>query len=560
MTQVFISYSRKDIEFVERLVGDLQSAGFTAWYDLSGLEGGTQWGTEIQNAIENSQYFLVVVSPNSLNSKWMQREFLFAESCDLKVIPLQYLPCRLPMWLLDLQLIDLQGRNYDSNFERLLKALGWQPKAAEPQDQAKMDAESKDREFQQEKERKNKDEEQRRKLGIKAKKEGEAAERQARQEQQARAKAEEQGHRQAEKEQRRAANRSRRADAWQKWKPRLPRLAGLGVLGILLIAAAILAPGILGRMQANPQPTSSPAYGTASTSTHPTAVNTLEATVPTLTPATAATFTPALAIGSTWIRPADGMEMVYVPEGNFMMGAPDDIGLDSEHPQHTVNLDAFWMDQTEVTNAMVAACVQAGICKPPSSSYTFYTNKFVKFDWQSTIEGYMDYYGIIEYMNYPVIYVSWYDARKYCEWAGARLPTEAEWEKAARGTDGRASPWGSVFGERFYGIIGNFSHGCCCFDCVDHPTDVDSFPSGASSYGALNMVGNVWEWVNDWYSSTYYSQSPENNPTGPSSGDSRVMRGSSWFREGVLFSIPRAGEDPAKTSTDIGFRCARSSP
>ena len=133
MTQVFISYSRKDTEFVERLAADLQTAGLEVWYDLSGLEGGTRWGSEIQAAIEQSQFFLVVLSPNSLESKWVQREFLYAEGLNLKIIPLQYLPCTLPMWLLDLMVIDLQGRNYERNFDRLIKALGVQSQTTEQQ-------------------------------------------------------------------------------------------------------------------------------------------------------------------------------------------------------------------------------------------------------------------------------------------------------------------------------------------------------------------------------------------------------------------------------------------
>src|SRR3990172_10926265 len=127
MNQVFISYSRLDIEFVEQLVADLRASGFKAWYDLSGLDGCTQWGSEIQKAIENSQFFALVLSPNSLKSKWVQREFLFAEKCGIKVIPLLYKPCSLPMWLMDLQLIDLQGRNYAAGIARLLKSLGVEP-------------------------------------------------------------------------------------------------------------------------------------------------------------------------------------------------------------------------------------------------------------------------------------------------------------------------------------------------------------------------------------------------------------------------------------------------
>ena len=124
MTQVFISYSRKDLIFVERLAEDLQAAGLEVWYDLSGLEGGTRWGQEIQSAIEASQVFVVVLSPNSIDSQWVEREFMYAESMKKKIIPLLYQPCKTPMWFINLHFIDVQGENYDRNFWVMLKAMG----------------------------------------------------------------------------------------------------------------------------------------------------------------------------------------------------------------------------------------------------------------------------------------------------------------------------------------------------------------------------------------------------------------------------------------------------
>jgi hypothetical protein len=259
MTQVFISYSRKDLKFVKRLAGDLKAAGFSIWYDLSGLDGGTTWGSEIQSAIEKSRFFLVVLSPNSIVSKWVQREFLFAEDCRLKIIPLQYLPCRMPMWMLDLQSIDLRGRNYSLNFERLLKALGGPPPPVKPPVEEIKEAQGQDREVRPVEKKQTSQAEleakQAERAALQAKKEVQARERQARQEQQERAQAEERLRRQAEEQLRQAANRSRREQAWRAWKPRLPRLAGLGGLGILVIAAIFLAPGFLRGLPARPQPT-----------------------------------------------------------------------------------------------------------------------------------------------------------------------------------------------------------------------------------------------------------------------------------------------------------------
>jgi formylglycine-generating enzyme required for sulfatase activity/tRNA A-37 threonylcarbamoyl transferase component Bud32 len=234
----------------------------------------------------------------------------------------------------------------------------------------------------------------------------------------------------------------------------------------------------------------------------------------------------------------DGMVMVYMPAGEFMMGS--DNGDADEKPQHTVSLDAYWIDQTEVTNSMYAKCVTDGECELPTAT-------------QSSTRS--NYYDDTQYADYPVINVDWSQANAYCGWAGRQLPTEAEWEKAARSTDGRTYPWGEGIDCSLANYRGKNSENDFC---IGDTQVVGSYPQGASMYGALDLAGNVWEWVADWYSETYYIGAPSENPQGLASGQYRVLRGGSLYDVSRdLRSSDRSWSIPGYRSGNVGFRCAR---
>ena len=241
----------------------------------------------------------------------------------------------------------------------------------------------------------------------------------------------------------------------------------------------------------------------------------------------------ATAVVTTRKSPKDGMDMVYVSGGNFQMGSAVGEGTDADRPQHTVDLDAFWIDQTEVTNSMYQICVQKGSCTPPTATRS---------------DAKDNYFGNPQYNAYPVNYANWNQADAYCKWAGRRLPTEAEWEKAARGTDGRLYPWGANDPVQALGTEDNV-HGVQA---------VGSYPAGASPYGAWDMAGNAAEWVADWYGP--YPSGSVSNPKGPSTGKEKVQRGGSRHTmTDYIKTTARDASSPTESGFgDFGFRCALS--
>ena len=247
------------------------------------------------------------------------------------------------------------------------------------------------------------------------------------------------------------------------------------------------------------------------------------------------------------IRNLDGMEMVFVPAGEFTMGA--DSGWNDDYsPAHSVYLDDYWIDKYEVSNDQYRKCIEAGVC---SNHIGFDNSKY--------------FFENEKYGNYPLTVIFWEDAKKYCEWVGASLPSEAQWEKAARGTDEREYPWGENHDFQFPADAkANFDFDDCWRTpdeiedkdgyCFTAP--VDSYPQGASPYGAFNMVGNAQEWVNDFYSEDYYSVSPKTNPTGPETGSNHVLRGGSflspyWSGDQILRRTYASGS----SGIEDGFRC-----
>ncbi len=257
------------------------------------------------------------------------------------------------------------------------------------------------------------------------------------------------------------------------------------------------------------------------------------------TPTATATATPEPAIGTSKVSPIDGMVQVYVPSGSFLMGSKDDYNEAElqEKPQHTVYLDGYWMDQTTVTQGMFKRCIASGTC--PDVVHD--ENQNARFSKS-------------EFDNHPIVYVTWDQAKTYCERVGRRLPTEAEWEKAARGTDGRLYPWGDTppngnqasFGMAFSGT-----------------RPVGSYPDGISPYGVLDMIGNVRQWVFDIYSEYYYGDEFATiNPQGPEETETQnqhVLRGAS-FLDAVHYThlSMRFHHVPWSPGDNRGFRCASS--
>ncbi len=287
------------------------------------------------------------------------------------------------------------------------------------------------------------------------------------------------------------------------------------------------------------------------------------------------TFTPVTTSSPTKVVDKEGVEVVLIPAGEFVMGSSPEMqremlalcqncdpdSVTDQSPQRSIYLDDFWIDKTEVTIAQFREFVEqenyltAAERKGSSLLLNRTTKKFTTtqgVNWRKPNGKFID---LDQYGNYPVTHVNWNDARAYCNWRGGYLPTEAQWEKAARWEDGRFFPWGNTTPNNTY----------LNFDFQNNgPVAVMSYPAGVSKYGVYDMAGNVWEWVNDWYADKYI-QSETINPNGASSGPGHLFRGGSWASELKIEAVNvmttyRAYNIASWTSPLVGFRCVRSTP
>ncbi len=313
-------------------------------------------------------------------------------------------------------------------------------------------------------------------------------------------------------------------------KPKLKTVYLLAIVGVIVAISVVFLPSLFGANPSEELPISSEQPPDSSLPPETTAVTDMTAgtTEPELQPVSATQ--------TDDVYDENGIVMRFVPAGEFEMGSSES-SYGEERPAHTVYLDEFYIDKYEVTNVSYKSCVDAGVCQQPNelSSATR-----------------PDYYGNPEFDDYPVIYVDWDMAVTYCEeWRGAALPTEAQWEKAARGTNGRSYPWGE-------GIDATFAN---YNDSVGDTTLVGAYEDGQSPYGVYDMSGNVWEWVTDWYDENYYGNLGEltENPAGPASGEFHGLRGGSWLNEeDFVRTFTRGWNDLSYFDyADFGFRCVR---
>ena len=466
MGHIFISYSHKDIGYAQKLVRALEQEGFSPWVDER-LDYGSQWPLELQEHLDTCEAFIVLMTPSSLASEWVQSELSRAKRKNKPIFPLLLEGDETWLSVESTQYVDVRSGNLPPE-KFYLQLAGVTPRRSAHLPVLETEPELSTSE-------------------PIAKK----------------------------------APFSPPLAASQKKPLTIAAMVGGAVL--LLIASLVSLPRLF-----SPAPT---ATSSPTVTMEPT--KTIE---PTLAPTHSPTTSPTLTSTAlpTEIVDSKGLSMVLVPAGKFTMGS--ETGDPNERPVHQVYLDTFYIDKFEVTNAHYRDCVLADACKAPLQNVSYLR---------------LDYYDSSQFDNYPVIFVNWEMAQTYCKWRAARLPTEAEWEKAARGTDKRIYPWGADIDQS----RANYNQ------FVGDTTAVGSYESGKSFYGVYDMSGNVWEWVADWFQDNYYVASGENavNPQGPQSGQNKGLRGGSFFyRDYYARAANRGWSNPTDVGSGFGFRCAAS--
>lgn len=493
--QLFISYAHEDTEFAHRLTSDLRQRGWRVWIAPDSIRPGEKWVEAIERGLDESGRFVLVITPAATKSHWVKSETNIAielqHKGQIRFIPLNVEPCDVPLFWTEYQHVPFGG-NYEDGLTALLAALT-------------------------------------RESVVQI-----------------------------------TSSSQIRVINWLR--THLFVTYGL-IFSVVVACVLVIAVSSFGgifpvnkqptpvdsmvpkqsistptvRLSITPSPTSLPTGLVIPTFT---AISVLEPKASPIVTSTAA------GINQESINIPD--EMVLIPAGEFVMGS--DTGENDERPVHKVALDAFWMDKYEVTNADFENFVTETRYQTDAEKDGWggiwakgQWNRLNGVDWRSPTG---DVSAISAIIDHPVVQVSWNDANAFCQWIGKRLPTEAEWEKAARDTDGRVYPWGNEYDIRKLNSTTSGEGGT---------KRVGSYEAGKSPYGAYDMAGNVWEWVADWYESDYYSRSPHDNPQGPLSGKLRDLRGGAWdFSGGDSRSSDRGALSPNSRGNTIGFRCARS--
>jgi len=474
--RLFICHAYEDEEIAHRLAQDLLDDGWKIWIAPDSIRPGERWIDAINQGLQSSGVFLLVMTPSAVSSRWVQDEMGYAldqaNRGRARVIVLDFgATAAPPLWTIRQHIPFVQS--YDAGLRELLVALDGSQQPAPPSQKgihrtegeaAGVDRTDSDLPFKGQ--------------------EGAAAP---------------------------GEWPERYGSTLGRFKKPLAWLAGIALMAVagFLVIRAIQGMG----QRAGVTEKELQGFST-----------TLEELME-LVPTPSGTRVSALPGGVVEVM------QLLVPGGTSGMGF--DEGEANERPAHRVALDAFWIDRTEVTNAQYATCVAAGACEPPVNNRSFTRPQ---------------YYGGSEFANYPVIYVTWGQADAYCRWAGGRLPTEAEWEKAIRGPDGFVDVWEEPATRCEAANVDG---------CYGDTNETARTPGWASPYGATDMVGNVWEWVDDWYGEDYYATSSEVNPEGPPDTGLKVIRGGGWtFDEVRHFNTVRRGLEPDSATNNVGFRCA----
>lgn len=333
----------------------------------------------------------------------------------------------------------------------------------------------------------------------------------------------------------------------RRTRRQIDRRSLLGIGAVFALVLAVIAMFALADSPAPSEPQAGDSTGTVESAVIAAMTQLAPTSTPTPEPTIAPSPTPAPIITET------GSRMIFIPGNIFRLG-DDESDASDEKPSQLIRLDSFYIDETEVTNAAYAQCVEAGQCERPDRAGATYYNS---------------YHGDAAFDDYPVINVSWYDAQAFCEWRGARLPTETEWEMAA-GFDPTAGmkyryPWGDVFD----GTQLNFCDVNCQREDRSQEFDdgfrdtapVGSYPGGRSPLGVYDMLGNVTEWVSDWYDARIYREITDTNPMGPLEGEFKAVRGGSWLTpQEEAYVANRNSFVPDVSQAILGFRCAMAAP